>query len=45
MMFGFYTEYGYCGYIGNGRFILFATIEEYEEYIIEQIIDTKEIKI
>ena len=40
-MMGFYTEYGYCGYIGDGKFIEFATIEEYEQYIIEQITECK----
>lgn len=39
MMLGFYTEYGYCGYVGNGRFMEFATIEEYEQYVVEQIIE------
>lgn len=30
-MKGFYTNYGYLGLI-NGRYILFATCDEYEEY-------------
>ena len=40
-MFGFYIDYGYLGYVGNGVFIEFATIQEYEEYIIERIIDNE----
>lgn len=40
-MFGYYVSYGYMGYIGDGKFILFATISEYEEYIIERIIDNE----
>ena len=32
--YGYYTSYGYKGYVERlGRFILFATREEYYEYI------------
>jgi len=31
-MKGYYTAYGYMGYV-NGRYILFATESEYIDYI------------
>ena len=32
-MKGYVVTSGYMGYIGNGRYMLFATEEEYEDYI------------
>ena len=34
MMTGYYTDYGYFGLVGK-RWILFATEDEYYEYITE----------
>lgn len=33
-MYGYYTSYGYIGFV-DGRKILFATEEEYYEYMEE----------
>ena len=32
-MKGFYTDYGYCGQIDNENYQLFATLDEYLEYL------------
>lgn len=32
-MKGYYVPYGYYGYVGDGKYMLFATEEEYNEYI------------
>ena len=32
-MKGYAVSTGYMGHIGNGRYMLFATEEEYKEYI------------
>ena len=34
-MKGYYTSYGYMGLV-NGNYILFATEEEYLEYVYER---------
>lgn len=34
-MWGYYTSYGYIGFV-NGRKMLFATEKEYYEYMEEQ---------
>lgn len=31
-MKGYYVGYGYMGYV-NGRYILFATIKDYQDYV------------
>jgi len=35
-MKGYVVSCGYMGYIGNGRFMLFATEQDYEEYIRQE---------
>ena len=34
-MKGYVVSIGYMGHIGGGRYMLFATEEEYREYIAE----------
>ena len=34
ILFGYYTNYGYRGYV-NGQWILFSTEREYTEYVEE----------
>lgn len=34
LMSGYYTDYGYMGYVG-GEWMLFATEDEYYEYLKE----------
>ena len=33
-MKGYAVSYGYMGHIGNGRYLLFATEEEYREWFL-----------
>lgn len=34
-MKGYVVSIGYMGYVGNGKYMLFATEEEYKEYMKE----------
>jgi len=35
MMYGYYSSYGYCGFV-DGRYKLFATEEDYREYMTQR---------
>jgi hypothetical protein len=35
MMYGYYSSFGYCGFV-DGRYKLFATEEDYREYISQR---------
>lgn len=34
MMYGYYSSFGYCGFV-DGRYKLFATEEDYREYMTQ----------
>jgi len=34
-MYGYYSSFGYCGFV-DGRYQLFATEEDYREYMAQR---------